>query len=44
MVDPDDENPVLLCRRCAERAALAHLLKRTRPTVRRVHDDDPDVS
>ena len=44
MVDPDDESPVLLCRRCAERAALAHLLKKTRPTVRRVHADDPDVS
>ena len=44
MVDPDDESPVLLCRRCAERAALARLLKRTLPTVRRVHADDPDVS
>lgn len=44
MADPAGESPVLLCLRCAERAALAYVIKKTLPTARRVHADDPDVS
>ena len=41
MIDPKTEAPILLCERCAGRAALGYLFKRQLPPVRRIHADDP---
>ena len=40
MIDPKTEEPMLLCERCAGRAALGYAFKRQVPLVRRVHADD----
>ena len=40
MIDPKTEEPMLLCERCAGRAALGYAFKRQVPWVRRVHADD----
>ena len=40
MIDPKTEEPMLLCERCAGRAALGYAFKHQVPLVRRVHADD----
>ena len=44
LIDPKTEEPMLLCERCAGRAALGYLFKRQLPPVRRVHADDAALS
>ena len=44
MIDPKTEEPMLLCERCAGRAALGYLFRRQLPPVRRVHADDAALS
>ena len=44
LIDPKTEDPILLCERCAGRAALGFLYQRKLPPVRRVHADDPALA
>ena len=43
MIDPKTEEPMLLCERCAGRAALGYAFKHQVPLVRRVHADDASM-
>ena len=44
LIDPRTEEPMLLCERCAGRAALGFLFKRQLAPVRRVHADAPALA
>ena len=44
LIDPKTEDPILLCERCAGRAALGFLFKRQLAPVRRIHADDPAMA
>ena len=44
LIDPQTEEPMLLCERCAGRAALGFFFKRKLVPVRRVHADDAALS
>ena len=44
LIDPKTEDLILLCERCAGRAALGFLYQRKLPPVRRVHADGPALA